>query len=119
MDLTRETLEIALEIAQTPGDLSCILLAIPRESVLAALPHLIELDAQRISNRKPSVKDREKEEEEEDDSEDSDFEDIPELSQPLTAEKGTIGPNPILASTDNMGVPPALVSQGGRLTLSS
>lgn len=59
-----------------------------RESVLAALPHLIELDAQRIPNRKASVKDKEKEEEEEeDDSEDSDFDDIPELFQPLTAEK--------------------------------
>ncbi|XP_048373295.1 leucine-rich repeat-containing protein 46 isoform X2 [Sphaerodactylus townsendi] len=54
-----------------------------RESILAALPHLVELDAQRVPNRKSSIRDREEAEES---SEDSD-EDIPELSQPLSAEK--------------------------------
>ncbi|XP_066485359.1 leucine-rich repeat-containing protein 46 [Tiliqua scincoides] len=55
-----------------------------RQCVLEALPHLIELDAQHIPSQKASVQDREKEEE---DSEDSDYDDIPELSHPLTAEK--------------------------------
>nr|XP_056719893.1 leucine-rich repeat-containing protein 46 [Euleptes europaea] len=54
-----------------------------RESILAALPQLVELDAQRVPNRKTSVRDREKAEES---SEDSD-EDIPELTQPLSTEK--------------------------------
>ncbi|XP_054849615.1 leucine-rich repeat-containing protein 46 isoform X2 [Eublepharis macularius] len=50
-----------------------------RESVLAALPHLIELDAHHVPNRKAR-------EEMEESLEDSD-EDIPELSQPLSTEK--------------------------------
>ncbi|XP_015267918.1 PREDICTED: leucine-rich repeat-containing protein 46 [Gekko japonicus] len=65
------------------GYSSCVLL-LPRESILAALPHLVELDAQRVPDRKaPPAQGRE---EAEGNSEDSD-EDIPELSQPLSTEK--------------------------------
>ncbi|KAJ6658241.1 hypothetical protein lerEdw1_001508 [Lerista edwardsae] len=94
LDLSENRIE-TLDIDELPQTLivldltgnKCTNQSCYRESVLAVLPHLIELDAQRIPNRKASVKGREKEEEEEDDSEDSDFDDIPELSQPLTAEK--------------------------------
>ncbi|KAL8176065.1 UNVERIFIED_CONTAM: hypothetical protein K2H54_020199 [Gekko kuhli] len=56
-----------------------------RESILAALPHLVDLDAQRVPDRKaPPTQGRE---DVEGSSEDSDEEDIPELSQPLSTEK--------------------------------
>ncbi|XP_053117530.1 leucine-rich repeat-containing protein 46 [Hemicordylus capensis] len=54
-----------------------------RESVLAALPHLIELDAQDVPRQKAPFPKREEEE----DSEDSDEEDFPELSSLLSTEK--------------------------------
>ncbi|XP_042330328.1 leucine-rich repeat-containing protein 46 [Sceloporus undulatus] len=53
-----------------------------RESVLAALPLLKELDAKSIPSRKTPVK-----KEEDDSSGDSDYEDCPELSHPLSAGK--------------------------------
>uniref|UniRef100_A0A8D0AXQ2 Leucine rich repeat containing 46 n=1 Tax=Salvator merianae TaxID=96440 RepID=A0A8D0AXQ2_SALMN len=56
-----------------------------RECVLDALPHLRELDRQRVPSRKVAVQDKKEEEE---DSEDSDVDDCPELFQPLSAEKG-------------------------------
>ncbi|XP_044300441.1 leucine-rich repeat-containing protein 46 [Varanus komodoensis] len=52
-----------------------------RESVLAALPHLIELDSQDVPNQRASVQD------DDDGSEDSDYEDWPELSCPFSTEK--------------------------------
>ncbi|XP_078234068.1 leucine-rich repeat-containing protein 46 isoform X1 [Pogona vitticeps] len=56
-----------------------------RECVLAALPHLKRLDAKDIPNQEVPL--QKKEEEEEDSSEDSDYEDWPEFSCPLSAEK--------------------------------
>uniref|UniRef100_A0A8D0AWP6 Leucine rich repeat containing 46 n=1 Tax=Salvator merianae TaxID=96440 RepID=A0A8D0AWP6_SALMN len=58
-----------------------------RECVLDALPHLRELDRQRVPSRKVAVQDKKEEEE---DSEDSDVDDCPELFQPLSAEKGLV-----------------------------
>ncbi|XP_062994233.1 leucine-rich repeat-containing protein 46 [Elgaria multicarinata webbii] len=55
-----------------------------RERVLAALPHLIELDTQGVPNRKAPAQNRK---EEDDGSEDSDYDDWPELSHPLSSEK--------------------------------
>ncbi|KAH0626794.1 hypothetical protein JD844_002002 [Phrynosoma platyrhinos] len=63
------------------GYSSCILV-IPRECVLAALPLLKELDTKGIPSQKTPVQNKE-----EDSSEDSDYEDWPELSHPLSAEK--------------------------------
>ncbi|XP_015665974.1 leucine-rich repeat-containing protein 46 [Protobothrops mucrosquamatus] len=55
-----------------------------RERVLAALPHLIELDNKAISKQKIILQNNE---EEENSSEESDYEDWPELFQPLSTEK--------------------------------
>ncbi|KAL7977174.1 hypothetical protein Chor_009123 [Crotalus horridus] len=55
-----------------------------RECVLAALPHLIELDNKAISKQKIILQNNE---EEENSSEESDYEDCPELFQPLSTEK--------------------------------
>ncbi|XP_060636883.2 leucine-rich repeat-containing protein 46 isoform X2 [Anolis sagrei] len=63
------------------GYSSCIL-AILRERVLAALPLLKELDTKSIPSQNTPVQSKE-----EDSSEDSDYEDWPELSRPLSAEK--------------------------------
>ncbi|XP_061448200.1 leucine-rich repeat-containing protein 46 isoform X2 [Rhineura floridana] len=56
-----------------------------RERVLAALPHLKELDTQGVPSWKAPVQNREEEEEE--GSEDSDYDGWPELSTPLSTEK--------------------------------
>ncbi|XP_026566424.1 leucine-rich repeat-containing protein 46 isoform X1 [Pseudonaja textilis] len=55
-----------------------------REYVLAALPHLIELDNKGISKQKVILQNNE---EEENSSEESDYEDCPELFEPLSTEK--------------------------------
>ncbi|XP_070585323.1 leucine-rich repeat-containing protein 46 [Erythrolamprus reginae] len=55
-----------------------------RECVLAALPHLIELDHKGIPKKKVILQNNE---EEENSSEESDYEDCPELFQPLSTEK--------------------------------
>ncbi|XP_013913562.1 PREDICTED: leucine-rich repeat-containing protein 46 [Thamnophis sirtalis] len=55
-----------------------------RESVLAALPNLIELDHKGIPKQKVILQNNE---EEENSSEESDYEDCPELFQPLSTEK--------------------------------
>lgn len=52
---------------------------------MAALPHLIELDNKAISKQKIILQNNE---EEENSSEESDYEDWPELFQPLSTEKG-------------------------------
>ncbi|XP_060111396.1 leucine-rich repeat-containing protein 46 [Heteronotia binoei] len=54
-----------------------------RESVLAALPHLVELDSQHVPDQRASAQSRKEAEESSGDSD----EDIPELSQPLSTEK--------------------------------
>lgn len=59
-------------------------ISISRESVLAALPHLIELDHKGIPKHKDILQNNE----EENSSEESDYEDCPELFQPLSTEKG-------------------------------
>lgn len=53
--------------------------------MLAALPHLIELDHKGIPKQKDLLQNNE---EEENSSEESDYEDCPELFQPLSTEKG-------------------------------
>ncbi|XP_026566427.1 leucine-rich repeat-containing protein 46 isoform X2 [Pseudonaja textilis] len=55
-----------------------------KEYVLAALPHLIELDNKGISKQKVILQNNE---EEENSSEESDYEDCPELFEPLSTEK--------------------------------
>ncbi|XP_034271485.1 leucine-rich repeat-containing protein 46 isoform X1 [Pantherophis guttatus] len=55
-----------------------------RDCVLAALPHLIELDHKGIPKQKDILQNNE---EEENSSEESDYEDCPELFQPLSTEK--------------------------------
>ncbi|XP_032091685.1 leucine-rich repeat-containing protein 46 isoform X3 [Thamnophis elegans] len=55
-----------------------------KESVLAALPNLIELDHKGIPKQKVILQNNE---EEENSSEESDYEDCPELFQPLSTEK--------------------------------
>ncbi|KAJ7313655.1 hypothetical protein JRQ81_005237 [Phrynocephalus forsythii] len=58
-----------------------------RERVWAALPHLKRLDAKDIPIQKAPIQKKKEEEEEEDSSEDTDYEDWPEFSRPLSAEK--------------------------------
>ncbi|XP_063156845.1 leucine-rich repeat-containing protein 46 [Candoia aspera] len=90
LDLSQNCIDI-LDIDELPLNLAvldltgnkCMNQKGYRESVLAALPHLIELDNKGISNQKATVQNNE----EENSSEESDCEDCPELSQPLSTEK--------------------------------
>uniref|UniRef100_A0A8C5RRP1 Leucine-rich repeat-containing protein 46 n=1 Tax=Laticauda laticaudata TaxID=8630 RepID=A0A8C5RRP1_LATLA len=91
LDLSQNCID-TLDIDELPLNLAildltgnkCMTRKSYRECVLAALPHLIELDNKGISKQKVILQNNE---EEENSSEESDYEDCPELSEPLSTEK--------------------------------
>ncbi|KAM6453488.1 leucine-rich repeat-containing protein 46 [Liasis olivaceus] len=91
LDLSQNCIDI-LDIDELPLNLAildltgnkCVNQKGYRECVLAALPHLIELDNKGIPKQEATVQNNE---EEENSSEESDYEDCPELAQPLSTEK--------------------------------